>query len=451
MDAGTARPDGPTSPSAITPRALRYQSRTIWRLPAKSLRNRFGHARLQAYTTDDLSSLHSRERLNNEKAATLRVMAFEITVVQDFSVLEARGQEWNALVERAETGTIFQTYEMHASWWNAFGNTGRPLVMLAIERGKLFGIAPLMISDQIVLGHARRVVQFIGARSFDYCDFIIDRARPDVLPLLLANLAYRKTFDLLYLRDIPDTSTTVGRLRNYFEGRGLPVDVRALYDAPTLLLKDPVADRRLANKKSLKRHYNYFHKAGRLQFKTCATADEIFEYLDVFFEQHIKRRAVTDIPSTFHDEAMRAFFRELVRTLTPKGWLLFSVVLFNEKPIAMHFGFEYGDRIIWYKPTFDIGYANHSPGEVLMKYLLEYALERGVRELDFTIGAEPFKYRFANHTRSNSAVRVFRNSLPYRITRMMLDVEDFVRTSPALSRIARRALGRWRGKAWVLR
>jgi CelD/BcsL family acetyltransferase involved in cellulose biosynthesis len=368
-----------------------------------------------------------------------------IEVARDFAALESRIEEWNRLVERAQTNTVFQTYECHASWWKVFGADRRLLILLAEADGELIGLAPLMASERSFVGHTQRMVEFIGARSFDYCDFIIDRTRPDVLPLFLSELADGEdAFDQLYLRNIPGSSTTVGELRRFFESSGFLTDIRVLYEAPTRLFNDPAADQQLPNKKSLKRHYNYFRRSGELEFRNCTNAEEVLRYLDGFFEQHIRRRAVTDTPSLFLDERMRSFFRELVRTLAPRGWLLFSVVLFNQKAIAMHFGFEYGNRIIWYKPAFDMDYATHSPGEVLIRYLFEYALQRKVGELDFTIGKEPFKYRFANHTRSNYAVCAFRKWLPYRMNRLLLDARRLVEQSPAFTRIARKALGRWR-------
>lgn len=374
----------------------------------------------------------------------------ETRVIEEFDALIPIRDEWNRLADRSYTNTVFQTYEFHASWWTAFGSTGQLRVLLAENRGTLVGIAPLMLTTRRVFGRAKRVMQFIGARSFDYTDFIIDRTRTEVLTLLLGMLdTLDPPFDLLYLRDIPDGSITLPELRLFFAKRGKPSDVRVLYEAPSRIFNDPAEDRQLPNKKSLKRHYNYFQRSGDLQCKHCVTGEEVMPHLESFFEQHVQRRAATDTPSAFVDERARVFFRELTRALTPKGWLLFSVVSFNRHPIAMHFGFEYGGRITWYKPAFDMAYAKHSPGEVLIKFLLEYALERKARELDFTIGAEPFKHRFANHMRSNYVVRVFPHWLPYSMNRLVLDAKDLVERSPLLTRFARAAMRRWRDQPWL--
>src|SRR5437868_1220594 len=82
----------------------------------------------------------------------------------------------------------------------------------------------------------------------------------------------------------------------------------------------------------------------------------------------------------------------------------FSVLRLEGEPIAFHFGFEYNRRFIWYKPSFSAAHARLSPGEVLIKYLLEDVIDRGLEEFDFGVGEEAFKYRFANHVKHNHRI-----------------------------------------------
>ena len=95
--------------------------------------------------------------------------------------------------------------------------------------------------------------------------------------------------------------------------------------------------------------------------------------------------------------------------MADKGWLLFSMVEFNDQPIAFHYGFDYNDTVLWYKPSFDVEHASHSPGLVLLRYLIGYAIDQKRHELDFTIGDEPFKSRFTNSKRKTVSLKVFRN------------------------------------------
>ena len=186
-------------------------------------------------------------------------------------------------------------------------------------------------------------------------------------------------------------------------------------DAPVRILGDDEADLKTANKSSLKRHTNFFQKSGELRFYQCGSEAEILGYLDRFFDQHRARWAQTDSPSQFFDPAQRAFYKELVREIFPYGWLRFDVVLFNGAPLAFHFGFEYQRRFIWYKPTFDNQFASKSPGEVLIKFLLEDAIKKKLEEFDFTVGSEPFKYRFANRIRFNNRLIAFSSVSDYWI------------------------------------
>ncbi len=65
---------------------------------------------------------------------------------------------------------------------------------------------------------------------------------------------------------------------------------------------------------------------------------------------------------------------------------------------------------MYYKPSFEPALAARSPGLVLVRHLIARALDGGRRELDVTIGDEPFKRRFTHATRKTTVnVQIFRN------------------------------------------
>jgi CelD/BcsL family acetyltransferase involved in cellulose biosynthesis len=162
-------------------------------------------------------------------------------------------------------------------------------------------------------------------------------------------------------------------------------------------------------KKSIRRHENGLKKAGVVEVRHITRSEDIEPYLDGFFAQHIARRAQTEAASHFLDVRYQQFYRLLTCRLALRGWLLFTVISLNNEPVAFHFGFIYGTRLLWYKPAFSIAYAQLSPGEVLLAALFRYCRDHGLRELDFTIGDDAFKSRFANVTRQNQRVEVFRS------------------------------------------
>jgi len=370
------------------------------------------------------------------------VQPIAITMVEDAAALWRRRSEWNSLVERSATSTVFQTLEWHRSWWNALRADARLVVLLAEEQGEMVGVAPLMLSMQRILGRERRVVEFIGAEAADYADFIVEptRRRAVVTRMLEWLADHGDRWDVLRLLNIAESSALPELLPQVFGRRGYATDVRPLSECPTRIFGDRTADQRLPRKKKLREHYNQLRRQGEVEFKLYRTAAEMEGVLDAFFRQHADRWAGTPTPSLFLDARQREFYRELVRGLAPEGWVLFSAVTLNRAPISFHFGFQYGGRIYWIKPAFDPAYARYAPGMLQIKYLLEYAMAHNASEMDFTVGEEGYKYRFANHRRTNSVARVHPRRMFYGVDRLLAGARTAATKAPALRHLARRFL-----------
>jgi CelD/BcsL family acetyltransferase involved in cellulose biosynthesis len=64
--------------------------------------------------------------------------------------------------------------------------------------------------------------------------------------------------------------------------------------------------------------------------------------------------------------------------------------------IAAHFGLRCHDVLhVWF-PVYDAGYANYSPGRILLKHIIFHAPRQGIRLLDRGEGDTPAKRDFAN-------------------------------------------------------
>ncbi|MBI3523850.1 MAG: GNAT family N-acetyltransferase [Betaproteobacteria bacterium] len=345
------------------------------------------------------------------KADTALIHTIRLERWEDLSGLES---EWNDLLDRSPGHSIFQTFPWHICWWRVFGGSHELLVILGYADARLAAIAPMMITrGKDPLGRTQNHVCFIGGENHasDYCDFIIDPEIPGALEALLENLCTRSTaYNRIDLSNLPGHSPNHAGILEYFKRRSIKAGIEYVVDAPVRILGDRQADIKAANKSSLKRHTGFFRKSGELRFHRCGSEEEILGYLEQFFEQHKSRWARTASPSQFFNSDQRNFYRELVREVFPHGWLRFDVVLFDGAPLAFHFGFEYRRCFIWYKPAFDIRFASRSPGEVLIKFLLEDAIEKRLAEFDFTVGSESFKYRFANQVRSVNRIIAFRHA-----------------------------------------
>lgn len=322
--------------------------------------------------------------------------------------------QWNELVREDPGATVFQTREWFAAWWTAFGEPGRMFTVCLSDGEKLVGLAPFMR----IRSGTRDDIAFIGQGRADYQDFISRPAdRERVVSAAFEALRDEAGWSIARLRNIPASSRTA---------KYLPVACRA---TQLWMLRDPdevcpalVNDgteptpAAYLSKYRVRRASSALRRMGHFKIRDLSTIAEAKAHLPDFFAQHIQRWKDTSTPSLFHDPANRRFYECLVENLMPAGHLLFSVAELDCRSIAYHFGFDFGGCVLWYKPSYDPQFASRSPGSTIIEHLIDHVVERGRQELDFTVGAEPFKQRYANSERININLRVFRHTARYLVS-----------------------------------
>jgi CelD/BcsL family acetyltransferase involved in cellulose biosynthesis len=305
----------------------------------------------------------------------------------------APGGEWDRLLAGSRADTVFLLSDWLRAWHETLGR-GVDLVLPQVRReGRLVAAAAFARRDG--------TLEFAGKGPSDYADVVVSsELPPDEAGRMVGRLldAARRAvpgFRVARLARVQrDESVLPGAVfapsSAYFatEERRVP--------APTMDMS--AVEDRLA-KKSLKRHEKSLEKMGALTCETVREAGRILPQLDEFFDQHVRRWDRTEWPSLFLAEDQRAFYRRFTETLGASGVLRFTAIRLDGKLVAGHYGFHYAGRFTWYKPTYEPGLSKVSPGEVLLKRLLELAREEAAGEFDFTLGDEAFKLRFATRSR----------------------------------------------------
>ncbi len=241
------------------------------------------------------------------------------------------------------------------------------------------------------------MVYFAGSGGSDYLDFTGDVSDQEVLVALLARASEMvPDFVGFVFYHVPESSATGRLLESAAEKLGLAFFQEGDLGGPVLELAKHREEATAApNKKSLLRHERFFVRDGGLTISNLTDGEKILPHLEEFFEQHRERWAGTPNPSLFCSEAQQRFYRRITAAAAQTGWLRFLRLEWQNRPIAFHFGFCYRGSFLWYKPSFAIDLARHSPGEVLLRQLLLIALQENAKEFDFGLGEEAFKSRFA--------------------------------------------------------
>lgn len=329
----------------------------------------------------------------------------QIRIYDSFSRIPLARDEWNALIQRNATNTIFQTHQWASAWWETFGDRYKLRYLAVEDAGQMRGFAPLMAASVEKTGDT---LHFVADANSDYCDFATDGNRYAVLDAIVEFFAREYAeWDSLSLINIPEQSPTLASLMTLCEKHGLKARISQRIPAPRIVFN---ADGRgFKQKYSTRRHCNRMERLGKVEFRILHDKENLPGMLESLYAQHIGRYRHKGENSLFENSLCRRFYATLADKLLDAGWLHFTELLLNERPLALHYGFEYNNVLTWYKPAFDITYRKYSPGTVLIKHLIDYANERKLDALDFTIGNEVFKERFSNAVDYNRNLVIYKN------------------------------------------
>lgn len=288
--------------------------------------------------------------------------------------------------------------------------------------------------------------EFCGSGPCDYLDVVVDRrAGPAAAAGLKRAIVQAACSALgrggeLRLKNLPVESGTPEALTS--SSVGLQSVVLRTCSAPTLDLDG--APKVLASK-SLRRCENRLRRSGVVTCETYCQAADVLPRLDPFFDQHVRRWSGTKSPSPFETAEGREFYRRLTEELSGTGVLRFTELRLDGVLAAAHYGFCDAGRYVWYKPSYEPKMAELSPGVVLIARLVQRALEEGASELDFTIGDEAFKERYATRRREVVDIASTRSRLRAARLRSSLAVRNGVKAGlrgVGVLDAARRLLGR---------
>lgn len=317
----------------------------------------------------------------------------KVQLLEGFSDPALDPAQWGRLLDASHPNTVFQTWHYQNAWWESFGR-GRLMLLLAKRGADPVLLAPLFWDCGMVF--------LVGSGGSDYLGLV---GRAEDCQALTALLGAAKELSPQFLGfrfyHIPDDSILPNLLRRAAGALGTVLYAEEDLLAPRLVFgSGPDSFEAAASRKSLVRHENRLRRTGRIELHHTHRFDEIRPWLQEFFEQHIGRWAATSCPSLFIDQRQRAFYERLAAAGAEAGWLRFTALLRNGKPVAFHYGFFYAGEFLWYKPSFDYALAAFSPGEVLLRHLIIAAAAERASVFDFGIGDEPFKRRFCNAVRT---------------------------------------------------
>lgn len=331
-----------------------------------------------------------------------------------FSALASFKEEWNALLQKSASVVPFLRYEYLEGWWRTRGGgewleDSQLVLAAAFEKGQLVGAAPFFHAENVLGVPA---LMFVGAVEVsDFLDFIV---KPEDISRFLSGLIDfllkerdLPAWDLLDLYNILEESPTLDALEVEAEERGWAYEQIHLQPSPYIILPDDfekyIAGIEGKQRREIRRKLRHLESSfmdGELVF--AEDPDTLHDEVDIFLEMMAQDPNKRD----FLTDSMRQHLHHTAQIAFDNGWLQLAFFTIDGEKAAGNMSFNFNERLWLYNSGWEWEFREFSPGWLLLTYLIEWAIENGIKALDFMRGDEDYKYKFGGVDRS-----VFRATL----------------------------------------
>lgn len=343
----------------------------------------------------------------------------EISKSSDFYALR---ESWESLLVQSRANCVFLTWEWLYSWWQVYGREEKLHIVVVREHDELKAIAPFFQNSF----HGLRCLRFIGSYGVgsDYLDFILYPGNEE--QLLLAIFTYlgsrSSEWDLLYISDIPEHSMSVKVIQ---EQDAFYTLQKTHTVCPYLTLPSTWIELNSGFTQNMRydlsRKQKRFEKELKNRFIAITEKKQMKAAWKNFLLLNTKRMKEKDISGPFTDKRFNEFHSRVIPLLFDKGMLRFFSLEVG-LPIGYIYIIKYNNIYSFYQIGFDTDWNKLSPGTLLFRYSIEYAISEGAKEFDFLQGDEEYKFRWTKDVRRNVQLFVLSKSIKSRAIRLLLQI-----------------------------
>ena len=320
-----------------------------------------------------------------------------IAVHRNAEIFCALQKEWNPLVQRSHANRIFSTWEWNWHWWKVYAPGELAIVTVRDEAGQLLGLAPWFIEEE----GDQRLLATIGCDEVsDYLDIIIARgAEERVLSALTGYLRDEGIdADCFYFCNMPADSPARLLWPALLGAAGFSTQIEQQevcprIDSPRPLggLLSPTQQEATPRIAPQNPPSGSCHRRGILAFRDRRSG---IGFGAAAFLQPDGRQRSRQSGLRRRSRQSRLLPGHQPRAAAQNGWLQLDFLTIDGEDCAAYFNFRYGDELLVYNSGLSAGrYAVHSPGIVLLAYLIQDAIATGIRTIDFLRGDETYKFR----------------------------------------------------------
>lgn len=332
-----------------------------------------------------------------------------IEVVTNGERLRQIGPAWDALWVRSR-GSVFQSHRWIMAWWGECPLRLR--IACAWQGDELIAVLPLCVH----IWSGLRVLEWAAQPYSDYCDVVTPTVDPRLLDRLWAIITTSGGYDLVRLKHVRPDAIVKPLLDRIGEKERDEVCLQVACEWGS-----GAAWYKTLNKKTRNNHSRggrILREFGDFQFRQLDPSEPLAPVISRLIALKRKWESNRNSPMVRSDTMLLA----LVHALRSLKSLRIYLIEHEGTIIAGSVNAMEGGTMLALFATYDPTYERASPGILLMTEYTKLAFDRGVTEVDYLLGAEPYKYKFANRQTKLHiylAARTLRGRLALTIYRQM--------------------------------
>jgi CelD/BcsL family acetyltransferase involved in cellulose biosynthesis len=344
-------------------------------------------------------------------------------IISDWTAWDALEPEWNGLLSRSRSDTLFLTWEWLDTWARLVRSRVAPLVVLARDgQGDLVGAAPFYRTTfralRTVPFRALRIMGDVPAGA-EYGDWIVREDREDeVLGALATRLARGVRWDCLWMPSVAPWTGATDRLRRACGAAGLMLRERPASFSSIALpasLEAYLAGLPSKRRKEFRRLQQKVLGQPGARVTICRGADQLPRFLEALFALHEKRWQRKGDPGAFRRKPTEARFYEALAPLAlDRGWLRLVGIEDNARLRALEIGYVYKDTFLCLQGGFDPDYVS-GVGVAVRLATISACIGEGVATFDYLREYSDDKRRYGAEERMGCHLLIVRPTLKGRL------------------------------------
>ncbi|RZI43751.1 GNAT family N-acetyltransferase [Herbaspirillum sp. HC18] len=332
------------------------------------------------------------------EVATRPLSAFHYVGKNEFLSLE---KSWCALEEK--TGGPIEQFDWATA--SAECTNASQIELVGVMRGEeLSAVVPLAIKP--VSGIKRRMMLGVD-EYFEPMDFL--SADSESLDRLMHELASDSR--PMFLTRLPSESGSLAALRSIFKNRALMIE-RPGASFPFIPLDEswsvPEAHLNSGRRSDLRRMRRRLDKLGQSRAEIVTPKlEQLDALLDKAFQVEARSWKGLTGSALLFDKKRQTHLRKYLRSATADGKLRIGFLCTGSQAIAMQIAIEHADALWLLKIGYDSEFSHCSPGQLLLRDMIEYAAKAHLKRFEFLGVSESWIDVWTPHKRESVSVRIY--------------------------------------------